>query len=168
MFKWYYYHFLNFLLISELHKSSRDFHLQVSLRIPCVSSYGSTFKRVISNEDSILLWSMVNIASNWFVLQTEEKRFSKCLYWPPGGKLCPKFFDALIHLISFKEGTTWINPILGGGRGHYGPNDCEWPRCFRKVRATTTKIYEFNSVYVWMVPWKSFFSVVLKIFQKLK
>ena len=101
MFKWYYYHFLNFLLISELHKSSRDFHLQVSLRIPCVSSYGSTFKRVISNEDSILLWSMVNIASNWFVLQTEEKRFSKCLYWPPGGKLCPKFFDALIHLISF-------------------------------------------------------------------
>ena len=40
-----------------------------------------------------------------------------------------------------------VNPILSGG-GHYGPDDHERPRCFRRVRATTTKIHDFVSVYV--------------------
>ena len=40
-----------------------------------------------------------------------------------------------------------LNPILDGG-GHYGPDDRERPRCFRRVRATTTKIHDFVSVYV--------------------
>ena len=60
-----------------------------------------------------------------------------------------------------------FNPILGGG-GHYGPDDRERPRCFRRVRATTTKIHDFVSVYVWMVPWKSFLGFVFKIFEKRK
>ena len=60
-----------------------------------------------------------------------------------------------------------FNPILDGG-GHYGPDDRERPRCFRRVRATTTKIHDFVSVYVWMVPWKSFLGFVFKIFEKRK
>ena len=52
--------------------------------------------------------------------------------------------------------------------GHYGPDDHERPRCFRRVRATTTKIHDFVSVYVWMVPWKSFLGFVFKIFEKWK
>ena len=41
-------------------------------------------------------------------------------------------------------------PILGeGGGGHYGQDDHEQPPCFRKVRATTTKINDsVVSVYV--------------------
>ena len=54
------------------------------------------------------------------------------------------------------------------GGGHYGPDDLERPRCFRRVRATTTKIHDFVSVYVWMVPWKSFLGFVFKIFEKRK
>ena len=54
------------------------------------------------------------------------------------------------------------------GGGHYGPDDRERPRCFRRVRATTTKIPDFVSVYVWMVPWKSFLGFVFKIFEKRK
>ena len=60
-----------------------------------------------------------------------------------------------------------INPILSGG-GHYGPDDHKRPRCFRRVRARTTKIHDFVSVYVWMVPWKSFLGFVFKIFEKRK
>ena len=60
-----------------------------------------------------------------------------------------------------------LNPIPRGG-GHYGPDDHERPRCFRRVRATTTKIHDFVSVYVWMVPWKSFLGFVFKIFEKRK
>ena len=52
--------------------------------------------------------------------------------------------------------------------GHYGPDDHERPCCFRRVRATTTKIHDFVSVYVWMVPWKSFLGFVFKIFEKRK
>ena len=61
----------------------------------------------------------------------------------------------------------YLNPILGGG-GHYGLDDRERPRCFRRVRTTTTKIHDFVSVYVWMVPWKSFFGFVFKFFEKRK
>ena len=57
--------------------------------------------------------------------------------------------------------------FLTGG-GHYGPDDRERPRWFRRVRATTTKIPDFVSVYVWMVPWKSFLGFVFKIFEKRK
>ena len=32
----------------------------------------------------------------------------------------------------------------------------------------TTKIHDFVSVYVWMVPWKSFLGFVFKIFEKRK
>ena len=48
---------------------------------------------------------------------------------------------------SSKSNPFSINPILDGG-GHYGPDDRERPRCFRRVRATTTKIHDFVSVYV--------------------
>ena len=54
------------------------------------------------------------------------------------------------------------------GGGHYGPDDRERPCCFRRVRATTIKIPDFVSVYVWMVPWKSFLGFVFKIFEKRK
>ena len=54
------------------------------------------------------------------------------------------------------------------GGGHYGPDDRERPRCFHRVRAMTTKIHDFVSVYVWMVPWKSFLGFVFKIFEKRK
>ena len=69
----------------------------------------------------------------------------------------------ILFYIDFED----FNPILGGG-GHYGPDDRERPRCFRRVRATTTKIHDFVSVYVWMVPWKSFLGFVFKIFEKRK
>ena len=52
--------------------------------------------------------------------------------------------------------------------GHYGPDDHERPCCICSVRATTTKIHDFVSVYVWMVPWKSFLGFVFKIFAKWK
>ena len=58
--------------------------------------------------------------------------------------------------------------LFWAGGGHYGPDDLERPRCFRRVRATTTKIHDFVSVYVWMVPWKSFLGFVFKIFEKRK
>ena len=61
----------------------------------------------------------------------------------------------------------FLTLFLTGG-GHYGPDDRERPRCFRRVRATTTKIHDFVSVYVWMVPWKSFLGFVFKIFEKRK
>ena len=60
------------------------------------------------------------------------------------------------------------NYVTGRGGGHYGPDDRERPRWFRRVRATTTKIPDFVSVYVWMVPWKSFLGFVFKIFEKRK
>ena len=50
---------------------------------------------------------------------------------------------------SEREKTTFSSltlfPVWGG---HYGPDDHERPRCFRRVRATTTKIHDFVSVYV--------------------
>ena len=50
---------------------------------------------------------------------------------------------------SSKTNQNSFNPILGGGGGgHYGPDDREPPGCFRRVRATTTKIHDFVSVYV--------------------
>ena len=61
-----------------------------------------------------------------------------------------------------------ILTLFWAGGGHYGPDDRERPRCFRRVRATTTKIHDFVSVYVWMVPWKSFLGFVFKIFEKRK
>ena len=60
-----------------------------------------------------------------------------------------------------------FNPILGR-EGHYGPDDHERPRCFCRVRDTTTKIHDFISVYVWIVPWKSFFGFVLKFLENRK
>jgi len=54
------------------------------------------------------------------------------------------------------------------GRGHYGPGHHERPCCFRRVRATSTKIHDFVSVYVWMAPWKLFLGFVFKIFEKRK
>ena len=73
----------------------------------------------------------------------------------------------IFHLNVLKWAFLKFNPILSGG-GHYGPDDLERPRCFRRVRATTTKIHDFVSVYVWMVPWKSFLGFVFKIFEKRK
>ena len=61
-----------------------------------------------------------------------------------------------------------ILTLFLSGRGHYGPGHHERPRCFRRVRATTTKIHDFVSVYVWMVPWESFLGFVFKIFEKRK
>ena len=65
------------------------------------------------------------------------------------------------------EAKLWHSLFWVGG-GHYGPDDRERPHCFRRVRATTTKIHDFVSVYVWMVPWKSFLGFVFKIFEKWK
>ena len=62
----------------------------------------------------------------------------------------------------------WCIPIPRVGGGHYGPDDHERPRCFRRVRTTTTKIHDFVSVYIWMVPWKSFLGFVFKLFEKAK
>ena len=61
----------------------------------------------------------------------------------------------------------FLNPILDGG-GHYGPDDHKQPRCFYRVGAMATKIHDFVSVHVWMVPWKSFLGFVFKIFEKRK
>ena len=40
-----------------------------------------------------------------------------------------------------------LNPISCVG-GHYGLDNHKRPRCFRRVRATTTKIHDFVYVYV--------------------
>ena len=61
-----------------------------------------------------------------------------------------------------------LAPILGGGEGHYGPDDHKQPCCFRRIRATVTKIHDFVSVSVWIVPWKLVLGFVFKIFEKKK
>ena len=44
-----------------------------------------------------------------------------------------------------------LNPIQSKG-GHFGPDDHKWPRCLYRVGAMTTKIHDFVSLLIWMVP----------------
>ena len=82
--------------------------------------------------------------------------------------LCNMSGLAYIFIIRGSVSLSLILTLFLSGRGHYGPSHHEQSRCFCRVRATTTKIHDFVSVYVWMVPWKSFLGFVFKIFEKRK
>ena len=84
------------------------------------------------------------------------------------GKIFPKILKECIFSGIWQFLILMALTLFRSGRGHYGPDDHERPRCFRRVRATTTKIHDFVSVSVWMVPWKSFLGFVFKIFEKRK
>ena len=130
---------------------------------PFLGSYLKKYKGFSNNSDFYLSFNLI------------FKNFKKCsemscITTTNGINII--FFHQIIILDHSKTFRSKIvqqmfNPILGRG-GHYGPDDRERPRCFRRVRAKTTKIHDFVSVYVWMVPWKSFLGFVFKIFEKRK